>query len=71
MKRFSTPSATSWPRAIDAERGSQAIADLTGARASGFITAYVALAGYGDGENEPRLGDETVAWAKKDQACGT
>ena len=57
-------------KAIDAERSSQAVADLMGAPASGFITAYVALKGYGDGENEPRLGDETVAWAKRAQACG-
>lgn len=56
-------------KAIDAERGSQAVADLMGAPASGFITTYVALARYGSNK-EPRLGDETVAWAKKAQACG-
>ena len=57
-------------KAIATERGPQAMADLLGQPASRFITTYIALPGYGRGKDEPKLGDETIAWSKKAATCG-
>ncbi|RAK51444.1 hypothetical protein DJ018_16030 [Phenylobacterium deserti] len=55
-------------KAIAAEQGAGALADLTGRPGAAFVARYVGLKSYG-GEDAPRLGEETVSWARRLWPC--
>ncbi len=56
-------------RAIAAERGPEALADLLDKSPSDFVTTYVALKSYGKAKDVPKLGAETVQWAARTGRC--
>ncbi len=56
-------------KAIAAERGPGAVAELLVKPPSDFVGAYVALKSYGADKSTPKLGPETVEWAAKVSRC--
>ena len=56
-------------KAIAAERGPGAVAELIDQPGSAMVLAYAGLNSYGAGKETPKLHPETVEWAKKLQTC--
>jgi len=56
-------------KAIAAERGPEAVAELIDQPGSAMVLAYVSLKTYGAGKETPKLHPETIQWAKSLQTC--